>query len=701
VTKSYLNPEFYSTWPSFGKNLSFQWDEIRRDLNVLNAIAKGEVLETDDTTGLERSRLAGLELGQYIKHNEYRFFFDKTDDLLKVQRNTGTEDIPVWVTVLSFNGTGGAIGKVQERGGSGTPDVFYFPHTLYVQRPDLTVENNGDGQPVIQYNSQFRVDESGVAADEDVLNVTRLRVQVGTGLQVIEEGTGIARLEFNDIGSVNTFYFQTPRKEWVVNHNMGTSHVQWDIFNTKFRPIFATNFYWRTPQFNLNDADFSNPNVAYFYFRDLQAGFATISGGGLAQVNANIVVRDGFHEVTDDELNFNGADFYITRRANGAPVINLQPAGSNIDHGTLQGLADDDHPQYILAAGTRAFSGVLTGNLHVDQVVVAEAFYLQPGSGGEISKSGEDILIRPIVGGKIDLRGHVAIGDTLNVANAVTAEAFYLTNGGEIGSSGEINTASNLGAGSGVFAQKVGVDLQFKSLVAGTNITLTPAANTITIDATASGGGGGFYGVIFKDGDTVLRNDTIRFNSNEFYLTLEGSKPQLNLLAGVVGEANTASNLGTGSGVFDQKVGVDLQFKSLTAGSNITLTPSGTDITIASTASGGAGGGFYGVIFKETEVGSKLYRVDTLTFFSDGFYLTPDSLGHPVVSLTGPTRKLVQPFTNAVEVNIPHNFGNSDIVWSVYDNDKKGMLPMTAYVYITGADFYFVENTSGKIVLIG
>lgn len=50
------------------------------------------------------------------------------------------------------------------------------------------------------------------------------------------------------------------------------------------------------------------------------------------------------------------------------------------------------------------------------------------------------------------------------------------------------------------------------------------------------------------------------------------------------GEDNTASNLGGGAGIFNAKVGVDLQFKSLTAGSNITITPSGTEIEIQAAA---------------------------------------------------------------------------------------------------------------------
>jgi hypothetical protein len=108
-----------------------------------------------------------------------------------------------------------------------------------------------------------------------------------------------------------------------------------------------------------------------------------------------------------------------------------------------------------------------------------------------------------------------------------------------ISTAGEANTASNVGAGEGVFRSKTGVDLAFKTLTASGAIVLTSGANTIDIST-----------------------------------------------APTVGEANTASNLGAGEGVWVSKVGVDLRFKSLVAGNGILLSSTATEITVASTATG-------------------------------------------------------------------------------------------------------------------
>ena len=66
-----------------------------------------------------------------------------------------------------------------------------------------------------------------------------------------------------------------------------------------------------------------------------------------------------------------------------------------------------------------------------------------------------------------------------------------------------------------------------------------------------------------------------------------GDVTTINISAGA-GETNTASNVGTGEQVFKTKSGVDLQFKTITAGTNITLTSGANSFEIAS--SGGTGG---------------------------------------------------------------------------------------------------------------
>lgn len=71
-----------------------------------------------------------------------------------------------------------------------------------------------------------------------------------------------------------------------------------------------------------------------------------------------------------------------------------------------------------------------------------------------------------------------------------------------VNDTGEVNTASNIGAGEGIFAQKSGVDLQFKSLVEGSNITITADGDEITISAA---GGGGSSEIALVEDYTALR----------------------------------------------------------------------------------------------------------------------------------------------------------------------------------------------------
>lgn len=67
----------------------------------------------------------------------------------------------------------------------------------------------------------------------------------------------------------------------------------------------------------------------------------------------------------------------------------------------------------------------------------------------------------------------------------------------------EANTASNIGTGEGVFAQKVGQELQFKSLIAGDNIDISSTADEITISSTIELDTFGAVYFVSPDGDDL------------------------------------------------------------------------------------------------------------------------------------------------------------------------------------------------------
>ena len=66
----------------------------------------------------------------------------------------------------------------------------------------------------------------------------------------------------------------------------------------------------------------------------------------------------------------------------------------------------------------------------------------------------------------------------------------------QINLSGQANTASNQGSGVGLVLPKVGVDLPFKTIVAGTNVGLAVGVDTVTINATGTGDVNGPLGAL-------------------------------------------------------------------------------------------------------------------------------------------------------------------------------------------------------------
>lgn len=148
-----------------------------------------------------------------------------------------------------------------------------------------------------------------------------------------------------------------------------------------------------------------------------------------------------------------------------------------------------------------------------------------------------------------------------------------------------ITGAANVGTGETLFKDLTTGTLNFKSIIAGAGVTLTDNGNDITVDVNAAA----VDGVNVGTGESVFKAKNV--NNLEFR-KLDTSAAGQHFDIATIGdtiefkntaEVNTASNVGLANGVFAQKVGQDLQFKSIVAGDNITVSNDATTVTIAST----------------------------------------------------------------------------------------------------------------------
>lgn len=165
---------------------------------------------------------------------------------------------------------------------------------------------------------------------------------------------------------------------------------------------------------------------------------------------------------------------------------------------------------------------------------------LLAGINNTFNVGGDVGLALPIVANEAPFRGLTA---GQNITLSIIGDGSV-----QIDAAVDATTASNLGAGAGVFAQEVGNDLQFKSLVQNAEILITPSATELA----------------FTIGAIAISKIT-------------------GLQAALDTKIETITNVGTGAGLAKAKVAQNVDLKSLTEGSNITLTENADDVEIAAT----------------------------------------------------------------------------------------------------------------------
>jgi hypothetical protein len=151
---------------------------------------------------------------------------------------------------------------------------------------------------------------------------------------------------------------------------------------------------------------------------------------------------------------------------------------------------------------------------------------------------------------------------------------------------GEANTADNLGSGAGVFAQKTGVDLQFKSFVAGAGVTIVPGSDTITISASTSAETNSYLN---NSGFTIPEFTLVRQDSSGNINTINpSSESQVSNVLGILlqntndGQYGTIALLGLITNVITSFVLGDVLYLSKSGGLTTTIPEIGAGGFLAS-----------------------------------------------------------------------------------------------------------------------
>jgi hypothetical protein len=277
----------------------------------------------------------------------------------------------------------------------------------------------------------------------------------------------------------------------------------------------------------------------------------------------------------------------------GGEVNTASNLGTSLDgYGVYANKSGVDLRYYRLKAG----SGITIAQEANDLLITSTG----GGGGGEANTAsnrgtianGEGIFYQKL-GVDLQLK-RIKAGTNVTVSSDSNSITINATGGG---GGGEANTASNLGIGTGLYSSKLGVDLQFKSLVANvaSGLSITSDATTVTYALAATGANLGTGSGVFAQKNVTSGNFEFKSIKAGTNVTLSSTSTEItiNATGGGSGEANTASNLAVDSstikGLYDSKSGVDLRFKAIKAGTNVTLSTDATTVTINATGGGSSG----------------------------------------------------------------------------------------------------------------
>ncbi len=183
-------------------------------------------------------------------------------------------------------------------------------------------------------------------------------------------------------------------------------------------------------------------------------------------------------------------------------------------------------------------------------------------------------------------------GNFWNKKNGVWVLTYVFNNGT---GGGDINEAINVGGGYEWFQSKLGATLKFRTLITNESLNVTQNLDTIFIETppyilnirSAGTGISIFKELVYEDiPETVAEFKSIKAGSN---ITIVQEFDDIIINSTNSSDITGATNLGTGAGLFAQVNTPNLEFKSIKAGTNISISEDPNEITINATGGGGGG----------------------------------------------------------------------------------------------------------------
>ncbi|RKZ93922.1 MAG: hypothetical protein DRQ40_06880, partial [Gammaproteobacteria bacterium] len=155
---------------------------------------------------------------------------------------------------------------------------------------------------------------------------------------------------------------------------------------------------------------------------------------------------------------------------------------------------------------------------------------------------------------------------------------------------GEANTGENLGIGEQVYVDTVATKLQFRSFLAGDNITIDNIGNELrisSVDDVKDGDNSGLgTGEVFntRSGNDLLFRSLNSLTPASLVITTDVANDVVNFESfGISG----GSNIGSGSDIYNGNNSGVLEFRRILGGANISIGGTGDEMIISSTAISG------------------------------------------------------------------------------------------------------------------